>query len=168
VWVVTGIILAVIAVPQVFNAIYIDRVNRDIEFQTRIMDEEGPTATPVQPPAENVPIVSGGRMPEIQAQEERHLISSFISYANNGRIEEAYNLLSEESKEINFPTVQAFANNYHSRIFSEYRLYDIQMWIMDVGTTYRVRFLPDILSSRKCGRRNYYYRLHYSCKKFRW
>ena len=76
------------------------------------------------------------------------MIASFVEYLNAGRIQEAYAMLTEESKQIQFPTVQSFANTYVRRVFSEYRIHNTQIWISERNShTYRVTFLPDILAT---------------------
>lgn len=75
-------------------------------------------------------------------------IDKFISYCNNGEIENAYNLLSDECKEILYPSIEDFINKYFKKLFAEKQTYVYQAWITSNGSyTYRVDFIEDMLAT---------------------
>ena len=81
-------------------------------------------------------------------KEAKKIIDNFVTYCNNGEIEEAYNLLSEECKEELFPDLETFKNNYHSKIFTDYKMYNLMAWInSDNCFTYKVEITEDILTT---------------------
>ena len=45
------------------------------------------------------------------------IIIKFIDYCNSGEINSAYELLSDDCKQILFPSIESFLNNYYNRIF---------------------------------------------------
>lgn len=77
---------------------------------------------------------------------QSELIDNFIKYCNEGNVIKAYELLSSDCKEVMFPTLEYFTNNYQKVIFSEEKIYSIQNWI---GSTYRVRIIENILLTGK-------------------
>ena len=74
------------------------------------------------------------------------IIDIFIKNCNNGQIENAYNLLSEDCKKYVYPTIESFKNNYINSIFNSQKMYSINTY--NVGT-YKIRFYEDVLSSGK-------------------
>lgn len=76
------------------------------------------------------------------------IIDEFINYCNNQQIEKAYELLSDECKEILYPTLNEFEKKYHSKIFTEKKTYLYQAWISNSNTyTYKVDFVDNILAT---------------------
>lgn len=75
-----------------------------------------------------------------------NVVDEFIDYCNNGQKEEAYNLLSSECKEILYPSIDDFIENYYNRIFNEKKSYYAQAWIAQNNKyTYRVDFSENML-----------------------
>lgn len=79
-------------------------------------------------------------------QEAKNLIDNFMEYCNEGNVKEAYNLLSNDCKEVMFPTLEYFVNNYQKVIFSKDRLYSIQNW---TGAIYKINITENILATGK-------------------
>lgn len=78
------------------------------------------------------------------------LIDKFIDYCNTGKIEEAYNLLTNECKELYYPTINEFIKNYYNRVFAEPKTYSVQSWITASGSyTYKVKILDDMMATGK-------------------
>lgn len=74
------------------------------------------------------------------------LIDNFIKYCNEGNVSSAYDLLSNSCKEIMFPTLEYFKNNYQKIIFSEERIYTIKNW---TGSTYKISLAENLLATGK-------------------
>lgn len=95
----------------------------------------------------NKSLVSGTTVQNEKLQRDADVIDEFISYCNKKDINSAYNLLTEECKEVMFPSIQDFYNVYYINIFKdETKTYTVENW---TGSTYQVRFTEDILSSGK-------------------
>ena len=89
--------------------------------------------------------ISGNNM--TVTQEEVNTIDKFVSYGNSGKIEEAYNLLSDECKEEMYSNVNMFKDGYYSHVFGNGKKNTtIQNW---TGNIFRVDFKEDALSTGK-------------------
>jgi len=76
------------------------------------------------------------------------IIDDFIKYCNNGQIEEAYGLLSDECKNVLYPSIEDFKQQYYNKIFTEKKAFLYQAWIsQDEKYTYRVNFTTDMLAT---------------------
>lgn len=75
----------------------------------------------------------------------KDIIESFLYYCTNNKPADAYDLLSNNCKEVLYPTQQLFEEMYYHKIFQEKKIYNFQNWS---GRVYEVRILEDILSTR--------------------
>ena len=95
----------------------------------------------------NKSAVSGTSISEKKLKKDTDVIDNFFKYCNEGNIENAYNLLTDECKEEMYPTIDEFKRIYYNDLFSEgKRTYTIENWF---GDTYQVRMTGDILSTGK-------------------
>ena len=85
--------------------------------------------------------LEGGRG-GITSQKEAIIIEQFIQYCNQGKIEDAYNMISKECKESMYPQISHFTEGYYKNIFKENMSYNIQRW---TGSIYKVDFKQNIL-----------------------
>lgn len=91
--------------------------------------------------------ISGGSVSTSTLQSDTEVIDQFIEYCNNGQIEEAYSMLTEDCKNQMYPNIEAFEESYYNNIFNGYRrTANIQNW---TGSTYLVRMVEDMLSTGK-------------------
>lgn len=75
------------------------------------------------------------------------VIDEFVSYCNSGKIQEAYNLLSNECKEEMYPNIKIFQEAYYQPVFgSGKKNASIENWIGDI---YKVDFGEDYLATGK-------------------
>lgn len=75
----------------------------------------------------------------------KKVIKEFIDYCNDKKIEEAYNLLSDDCKKEVFPSGEIFKEQYYDIIFNnQQKLYGIENWGQD---TYKVDIYNDALST---------------------
>lgn len=80
-----------------------------------------------------------------EVQEEKELIvDQFIRYCNSGKVQDAYNLLTDDCKEKIFPTIEQFEKNYININFSNTKLYSKQVFN---GNTYKIKLYENILST---------------------
>lgn len=76
------------------------------------------------------------------------IIRDFVKYCNSHEIQYAYNLLSDECKEaVFFGNMEYFRRNYVESIFTSNKVANIQIWLENYITTYRIRLTEDILST---------------------
>ncbi len=90
--------------------------------------------------------ISNTKVSDNDYKKQSSIIDKFIKFCNNGKVEEAYNLLTDECKENLYPTIEVFQNNYIKTVFSSYKTYTIQNYY---EKTYTVRLLEDMLSTGK-------------------
>lgn len=77
-------------------------------------------------------------------EDEKLIIDQFIRYCNAGKIQDAYNLLTENCKNELFPTIEHFKNNYYNIYFLTTKLYSKEHFVVD---TYKIKLYDDILST---------------------
>lgn len=86
----------------------------------------------------------------VNAKSNEELIKEFVKCCNEGKIENAYNMLTQECKEALYPSLERFKNVYVDRIFYITRLYGLENWYSTVNyDTYYVKYTENILESRK-------------------
>ena len=91
--------------------------------------------------------VTGDNVSNYKLEEDTNIIENFMKYCNDKDINSAYSLLTDECKEVMFPTIEDFYNIYYSKIFDEEnKSYTVENW---VGDTYEVRITGDILATGK-------------------
>ena len=140
---VVGIIAGVIIVIQLLNAF----TKKQLMNTSKIENLEVGTQNVYQP---NKTILTNTTVGENQAKENNNIIEEFVQYCNNAETQKAYDLLTDECKEILYPTVDKFNNYYCKKIFTDKMQYNIQSWINDGDNyTYKIRFLQDILATGK-------------------
>lgn len=90
-------------------------------------------------------LVSGEYIASVNLQRDTNVIDAFFSYCNQGNINEAYELLTDECKEEMFPSIEDFENIYVSNIFNGQKSnYTVENWVDNI---YQVRISGDILST---------------------
>lgn len=95
-------------------------------------------------------VIYGGNISEKKQETNNSVIDTFIKYCNNKQIQEAYNLLTDECKNLLYPKIEYFENNFVNKTFNTKKIYSIQSWITNRGLdTYKVRILEDMLSTGK-------------------
>lgn len=95
------------------------------------------------------PILSD-RILNNKEESDTKVIDEFIKYCNNGDVEKAYQLISDDCKKDMFPTLERFINNYYKSIFDKQKIYNVQSWITSTyGDTYKIRIEEDIMSLGK-------------------
>lgn len=89
--------------------------------------------------------ITGQSISTSKIQNDTEVINKFIEYCNKKDINNAYNLLSDDCKEVMFPSIQDFYDYYYVKIFDEdNKTYTIENW---TGSTYTVRITGNILST---------------------
>ena len=91
-------------------------------------------------------LVTGKSISKKTYEKQSTIIDNFIEDCNEGKVEEAYSLLSADCKNILYPSLESFKNNYYNKVFTEKRNYSIENW---AGNTYRVNMTHDLLATGK-------------------
>ena len=93
----------------------------------------------------NKSLISGGTVDSTKLKKDIEVINEFVEYCNKKDFYSAYKLLTEDCKEVMFPSIQDFYDIYYLNVFgNENRLHTIENW---TGNTYQIRYTEDILSS---------------------
>lgn len=96
----------------------------------------------------NYSVISNEEIDYTASEQSVDLIENFFTFCNNGKIEDAYNLISTDCKEELYPTINDFTTKYYNIIFAEKRSYDSLLWIANSSkNTYRIQIMKDLLSS---------------------
>lgn len=90
--------------------------------------------------------LSGSKKSETTIKEDKGIIDQFFDFCNEKDVSKAYNLLTDECKELRYPTLEDFKNNYYNKIFNTKKSYAIESWN---GNIYRVKLQEDLLSTGK-------------------
>ncbi|MCR5147266.1 MAG: hypothetical protein K6B70_08040 [Clostridia bacterium] len=95
-------------------------------------------------------------VPEKLQQPIENIIDKYMNYCNNKEYEKAYETISKECREKNYPTLEAF-KKYVDHVFEgKKKIYNIQSYsIVDNKYIYQVRILDDILANGSTD--GYYY-----------
>lgn len=137
------IIVSLIIVIQLLNSF----AKKQLDNATKEEKINVSTQNLYQP---NKTILTNTTIEETQAKENTEIIEEFVQYCNNNEIQKAYDLLTDECKEVLYPTVDKFNNYYCKKIFTDRKTYNLQSWMNDGSNyTYKVRFLENILATGK-------------------
>ena len=95
--------------------------------------------------------IQGSNLSSTQQNKNSDVMSNFIEYCNQKQIEKAYNILTDECKEVLFDSeIENFKENYINKIFNSKKIYSMQSWIQATSMyTYKVKIMDDILSTGK-------------------
>lgn len=134
------VIAFVIIIVQILNNIEKNKKGNSVLQENQTVKEE------IYIPQETM--ISGENVNNTSSEINNEIIDNFIELCNSGNAEVAYNLLSNECKDVYFPTLDYFISNYYSQVFTTKKTYSIQSWINhDNRYTYKVRILDDMLST---------------------
>lgn len=142
IWKVIGISILVYAMILIANNTIIQNKQKE-QTQPNNVVQNNTSYTPSET------VIAGSTVGKEDTQENTKIIENFITYCNDGKVEEAYALLSQDCKTEIFPTLQSFSNDYYKDIFTEKKSYDLESWFNDGVVTYKIKIIKDILSSGK-------------------
>lgn len=141
-----GIIVAIILV--LCGIRLLNNMSKE-KLQTEIIGNT--TSQPTYKPQET--LISGDNVVEEQQEANTYVMDQFIKYCNEKEVEKAYNLLTDECKEVIYNSnIDNFRKNYVEKIYTSNKTYSMQSWIRENSSvTYKVRIIDDILSTGKVG-----------------
>lgn len=149
IWGVIGIIALVISLEKIIEFIWVGNQNEKMNsVKLENKTERNLDSIYLE---ESKSVVTGKDIEKSQ-NNELEILNEFIKYCNSGNIEESYNLLSDDSKEKMYPTVEKFTELYYNKIFSgKKKNTSVENWINNI---YKVTFIDDALSVGKYNSEN--------------
>lgn len=99
-------------------------------------------------------LTAGGAVDNDVRDEIQEVLEQFIQYVCNQEVEQAYQLLTEECKAIQYPSIDFFEQDYCQDVY--HKTYTFQSWSStDNIYVYQVKFFDDMLSSGIDTTKNY-------------
>lgn len=98
------------------------------------------------------PIVSSENKSDTEYTNQKSIMQQFVDFCNNKEYENAYNLLTDECKEVIYPNINIFKVNYCDTYFPNKKTCGFQLWRED---TYKVEIRDDLMSTGKYNEDSY-------------
>lgn len=115
--------------------------NNLLSQNTYVDKTENPSPT-------NTSVLTGEKIQDSQDSTNKNLINQFVEYCNNNQIQEAYDMLSAECKELLYPNINVFNQAYVQSIFYIKRMYSMQNWYIGSNIyTYYIKYTEDIMAT---------------------
>lgn len=147
IWKFIGVIIIIIVILQMLN--YVSKKNNEKELQKNV---ENNTNLDINQKYNNVglkteeSVLSGEDISKNQ-KDSIQIINDFFGYCNEQKIEEAYELLTDECKEEMYSSVQVFKEMYYDNVLNgQNKNISVEIWTDD---TYKVTIGEDFLSTGK-------------------
>ena len=91
--------------------------------------------------------VTGSEVSKTQLEKTQSILSEFYDACNNKELEKAYNMLTDECKEMLYSSLDIFQSNYYNYVFNgEKKNYNFENWN---GNTYYITLKGDALTTGK-------------------
>lgn len=91
--------------------------------------------------------ITGEKKQTSMLNTEVEAIQKFLNLCTQGKVEEAYEMLTQECKEEMYSSLEEFTNLYYNNSFAQENMsFDIENW---VDSTYKVKIYGDILATGK-------------------
>lgn len=148
IWTIILAIISVLAMIQVLNAII--RENNQKQNNNNSINQEKTSKVSSSYNSESKSIISEDSVTGTQKTEFGQLIDKFFTYCINHQPEEAYKLLSDDSKSMLYETETIFEGLYYNTKFEGNKSYSFQSWIKDLDTyLYQVKIFENMLATGK-------------------
>lgn len=97
----------------------------------------------------NTAVVESKSVPQEVKETQMEEIKKFVDYCNNKQIDKAYDMLTNDCKNIFYPTVNDFIEKYYKTYFNTQKMVMLQSWMTeDDYSTYRVNYTEaDVMST---------------------
>lgn len=130
-----AVIALIIIIIQIANTMIKEQNKKESNNQIG----QNIVANDITKPSESV--ISDDKLTEKETKENSDFIAQFVNYCNQHKIEEAYNLLTDDCKAELYPTKEIFVSNYINQIFGEQVNYELQLWYTASNCyTYRITY----------------------------
>ena len=90
----------------------------------------------------NKATISNEKISNDKANQYAELIRNFVNNCNKKNYEEAYNFLSDDCKEVLYPDLKKFTDDYVDYIFKVEKIYNLELW---QGNTYKIVYYENNL-----------------------
>ena len=149
IWTWIIIVIFVIVMVNALNQMYLNNskklMEESAEQQIELNETENPSEVVDYEEAAQS-LTAGGAVNKEERNEIQGTLEKFIQHVTSGQIEQAYELLTEKCKKIEYPSIESFEKNYCHDL--EQKTYDFQSWSSTRDLyIYQVRYYNDMLSS---------------------
>ncbi len=148
-----GIWLMALIIAFLFIILQLSNMIAHNQNSKRLANNNAPIFSSVPKKENNITVestksaVSGEEVSSSRLNEQTDAIKKFINYCKQQKIEEAYQMLTEECKEEMFHTLDDFYNLYYIKMFSKTDIESsIENWH---GNTYKIKMYENMLTTGK-------------------
>lgn len=146
-WIIVLIIIFIIFLLHFFNGLAREDSKRKIEA-SKTNEEINTTQTSINKEKKTTePVTYGEEISNTKKTNNNNTIESFFKYCKNNQIEEAYDLLSSNCKEVYYKTKEEFQKKYFNTIFKSDKEYQYELWSSGKFNIYRIKIFDDMLST---------------------
>lgn len=143
--IVVFIMVIISLIEQVYQKQAIINNQKILQEQAKNKEKKNPSDT-VDYNKASTSLTSGEGVNNSVRDEIQGLLEQFTKSVTNNQIHEAYALLSKECKQIQYPSVEIFANSYCKEIIN--KTYNFQLWSYTNGIyVYQVEYIENLLST---------------------
>lgn len=129
-----AVIALVIIIIQIANTMA-KKQNENNKNKTK----QNIVANDITKPSESA--ISNDKLTEKETKENSDFMEQFVNYCNQHKIDEAYNLLTDDCKAELYPTKEIFISNYINQIFQSQVNYELELWHTASNCyTYRITY----------------------------
>ena len=146
IWLVILIIAFLILIIHTLNGF---SKEENANVNSKVNKENTETTNQVNYAKESRTLVDGTQVPEIYQKDFGSTIDNFLKYCKNHEPEKAYDLLTNECKEVLYPTEEIFTEQYYKPKFSTEKVYDFQSWTAEGPYVYLVKIYNNTLATGK-------------------
>lgn len=145
VWIAVIIIALILAIIQILNSL-VGEENAQKRNNLILGNSSTNDSTTISKP--NTSVITGDNIPEESSKTNEAIIKQFVEYCNNGEIENAYNMLTDECKTNIYPSLEYFNVNYYQKVFYMERMYKLENWYSESKLhTYYITYTEDVLAT---------------------
>lgn len=140
-----AIIVFIFLIIQVLNSI----AEREQEQKkNNISNVNSSTSASTTISKTNESVITGDKVSNKDDNTNVNLIKEFVKYCNDREIDKAYDMLTDECKELLYPTLRDFGVNYWNKIFYINRMYTLENWYSDgIYFTYYIKYTEDVMAT---------------------
>lgn len=146
-----AIIALIIIIIQTLNGL----VREDQETKRQNIAKEGNSSTSQSTTilGKDTSSITGEK--DVNNKQNTDIIKLFVKHCNEGKVEEAYNMLTDECKNQIYPSLERFKTLYYDRIFKINRMYTLENWYVSGNlATYYIKYTEDVLASGNANSKN--------------
>lgn len=149
---VVGVLLAVFILIQLLNKMAKNELKKQNDTNTIITSGTNTIVDKSANTVQTESVLDDSKISENKAESNQDIINNFIEYCNNGKVTDAYSLISDDCKSNVLKTEEDFKSRYIDIVFTNQKQYNIQnLYSSELGTTYRITYINDALSTGVVG-----------------